>query len=483
MSLVMPTDITQSPKFVLPTIFVVFGITGDLVKRKILRAMYHLYTKELLPKKFRIYGFARRELTDPQLREYLEGVMEEQMFPHKEQYDDFLASFYYIRGDFHEKEAYKQLASILGYADGSWNVCSNKLFYLAVPPVSYKDIIENLHESGLTVPCSPEEGWTRVILEKPFGTDLNTALELDLALGKLFKEEQIYRVDYYLAKDTVRNILAFRFSNTFLTPAWNKNYIEKIEIQLLEKDTVSTRGEFYDKVGTLRDVGQNHLLQLLALFIMDEPQSFTPDELKRRRSEALASIQTLTPQEVGEHTVRGQYEGYREEKGVHPRSQTETYFRIRATTTSHLFEGVPLYLEAGKAMKSNRTQVTITFKRNPTMFYDLKDAPQNVLEYHIRPDEKIVMKFLAKKPGFEHVLAPHDLGFDFRSAYTKNDFVDDYEALLYDIIKGDQTLFVSTKEIISEWQCIEPIVKVWENEIPPLHVYTKYEHNGHCFTP
>lgn len=472
-------DITSSPKFALPTIIVIFGITGDLVRKKILKALYDLYLRKALPQRFRVYGFSRRDYDDTDIREHLLTIMKRRNFPEPEKYEEFLSAFFYVKGKFDEPEAYKSLATLLGQVDGKWSVCSNKLFYLAVPPVAYETIFSNLAESGLTIPCSPEEGWTRVILEKPFGSDLTTAKKLDMQLGKLFKEEQIYRVDHYLAKETVRNIIAFRFSNVFLEPAWNNKYIEKIEVRLFERSTVSERGDFYDKVGALRDVGQNHLLQLLALFIMDEPTRFTPEEIKKERADALASLKIFTKEQVKTHTVRGQYEDYTQEKGVAEDSNTETYFKIQAFSDKHDFRGVPLYIESGKAMKQNSTEVTVTFKPSTSPFIDATESTQNVLHYQIVPEEKISMCFLAKKPGFDFVVKEHELGFDYRKAYDESLFVDDYEALLYDIIKGDQTLFVSTDEIISQWKFIEPIVKTWEQGTPELFHYTKKTYEGH----
>ena len=468
---------TKSQKFILPTIFVLFGITGDLVKKKILWALYDLYLKNFLPQKLLIYGFARRPFKDEEIRAYLKTILQKGGVELKN-VEKFLAAFHYVQGDFSELDAYTKLAKILGRADGVWRVCSNKLFYLAVPPSAYLQIIKNLHESGLTTPCSPEEGWTRVILEKPFGTDLNTAKQLDMQLGSLFKEEQIYRVDHYLAKETVRNIVAFRFSNVFLEPAWNNKFIEKIEIKLLEPTGVSERGDFYDKVGALRDVGQNHLLQLLALFIMDEPIRFTPEAIKKERADALSSLKIMTSDEVKKHTVRGQYQGYRKEKGVSQKSNMETYFKIKVLSDKHDFRGVPLYIESGKCMKQDLIEVVVTFKPSTSPFINVKRAPQNVLHYQLRPEEKITMCFLAKKPGFEYIVKEHELGFDYRQAYDNKDFVDDYEALLFDIIKGDQTLFVSTQEIITQWEFIEPIIDTWKQGVPKLNNYKSFSYDG-----
>lgn len=464
------------PKFQIPTIFVIFGITGDLVKKKILKAIYDLYLKNLLPEKIRIYGFSRRDYNDAELKAYLKEIMMESGFSNKEKYDEFLSKFSYIKGDFFEYGAYQNLASKLGMVEREWSICSNKLFYLAVPPQSYSSIVENLHKSGLTKPCSPTEGWTRVILEKPFGTDLKTANMLDKQLGKLFKEEQIYRVDHYLAKETVKNILVFRFSNSFLSPAWNKKYIKKIEVKLFEKIAVEKRGNFYDKVGALRDVGQNHMLQLLALFIMDPPKSLDADEIKSKRSKAISSLKIMSKKDIETLTKRGQYKGYRQEKGVNDNSQTETYFKIQAGSTLNNFEGVPLFLESGKAQKKGYIEVKVTFKESPFCLYTIPGTQENVLHYYLKPDEKISMCFLAKKPGYEYKVEEHDLKFDYHAAYENDDFVDDYESLLYDIIRGDQTVFVSTDEIISEWKFIEPIVKTWsETGKPELEFYEKGE--------
>ncbi len=475
----MEQTIEKPSKFTLPTIFIIFGITGDLVKKKILKALYHLYIKKYFPSKFRVYGFSRRDYSNENLRSYLLEIMNQARLPNPKQYEEFLSAFFYVQGDFYDSQAYKNLASMLGQVDGEWTVCSNKLFYLAVPPAAYADIIANLHSSGLTIPCSPEEGWTRVILEKPFGTDLLTAKNLDIQLGSLFKEEQIYRVDHYLAKETVRNILAFRFSNSFLAPAWNNNYIEKIELKLFEKGNVATRGDFYDKVGALRDVGQNHLLQLLGLFIMDQPREYSPEEIKKNRAEALESIEIMDADGVALNTVRGQYEGYLKEEGVDKNSEAETYFKIKAFSKKPNFQGVPLYIESGKAMSKSLTEVVVTFKHPASPLYNLTDAPKNVLHYQLSPEEKISMRFLAKKPGFDYNLEEHELGFNYREAYDTTAFVDDYEALLYDIIKGDQTLFVSTEEIIMQWKFIEHIVNNWEKGKPSLFHYPKNIYDGH----
>jgi glucose-6-phosphate 1-dehydrogenase len=458
--------------FQLPSILIVFGITGDLVKKKILKSLYHLFLKKQIPSKFKVYGFSRRSMDTISMRSYLLEIMQSSDFPKQEMYDRFLALFEYVRGDFTEKAAYENLAQMLGQIDGKWQICSNKLFYLAVPPQAYETIIKNLHESGLTKPCSPKEGLTRVILEKPFGTDLKTAQKLDQLLGSLFKEEQIYRVDHYLGKETVRNIMAFRFGNIFFNPIWSNKFIEKIEVRLLQQSGIEERGEFYDKIGALRDVGQNHMLQLLALFIMDEPATFSADDIKQARAKALLSLKRFTGQEMATKTQRGQYRNYAKVEGVAADSETETYFQIETESDSENFRNIPLILESGKCRSESVTEVVVTFKSSQSPFSDKSGKFQNTLIYQILPQEKISICFLSKKPGFIYELRAHELGFKYRQAYSDDQFIDDYEALLHDIFKGDQTLFVSTKEIMSEWSFIEPIIYFWKNKKKPdLFIY------------
>jgi len=459
-------------RFNLPTIFIIFGVTGDLMQSKILPGLYNLYRKQLLPKRFEVIGYSRRDLSDEAMREFLKNVMEQKKFVEKHKWDDFLSHFFYNSGNFENEQAYKNLALKLGHVDGMWRVCSNKLFYLAVPPRYYRTILQRLHDSGLTLPCGPEEGWTRIILEKPFGSDLKTAQELDSLLGKLFREEQIYRVDHFLAKETVRNILAFRFSNIFFAPAWNNKYIEKIEIRLLERERVTHRGDFYDGLGALKDVGQNHLLQMLALFTMSRPLDFSANRIWERRSEVLQALKIYRQEEVPLYTLRGQYEGYRLEPKVKKDSQTETYFKITAFIQTQRWRGVPIYLEAGKAAsKVKREEVLVTFKhQNPCLCPPGKHY-KNILHYQILPQEKISARFLVKKPGHGTVLQSQEFKFDYKDAYKKEEFIDAYEKLLLDMIKGDQTLFVTTKEVIQQWRFVEPILSAWEKGQPKIVSY------------
>jgi len=307
--------ITNDSLSLLPTVFVIFGATGDLASRKLVPALFHLYREGYLPSLFQVLGFARRDLSHEDFQKDVQNIIRKRV-PNAtaKQIKDFSRYFRYQQGDLQKLRGYKGVAESLGQRDGEWRVCSNKLFYLAVPPELYRTIFRHLAKSGLTIPCSPEEGWTRVSVEKPFGKDLKTAQELDRVLGKLFQEEQVYRIDHYLGKETVQNILAFRFSNSFLNPTWDRRSIESIHIKLWEKAGIGNRGGFYDGIGALRDVGQNHVLQLLALFTMENPGKFDAKSVREERAKIFRSLQIADSKKVATTTIRAQYEGYRREK-------------------------------------------------------------------------------------------------------------------------------------------------------------------------
>lgn len=458
----------------LPTIFVIFGATGDLMRRKLAPGLFHLYQKGHLPKLFQVVGFAKDELSSEQFRAQVgEIVKAKAPGAAAEEIEKFARFFVYQQGLFEEKQGYQRLAEFLGRKDGEWRVCANKLFYIAASPQFYEMLFRQLADSGLTEPCSPEEGWTRVIVEKPFGKDLQTAQKLDQLLGKLFREEQIYRIDHYLGKETVQNILAFRFSNSFLEPAWDSRAIERIHIALLETEGIEERGGFYDGIGALRDVGQNHILQLLALFCMENPGTFGADEVRKKRSEILRSLNIWKRGDVEKMTVRGQYEGYRREKGVEANSQTETYFRIETYLENRRWKGVPITLESGKGMDENRVEVAVTFRHPSPCLCPEGKHYQNVLRYRIQPREGIRISFLVKRPGAEMILEEKDFLFDYKAAFGVEEVADAYERLLLSVIRGDQTLFVSTEEITAEWEFVDPILQAWQENKVPLQVYQK----------
>ncbi|MEX2055034.1 MAG: glucose-6-phosphate dehydrogenase, partial [Candidatus Andersenbacteria bacterium] len=368
------TKTTISP-LTAPTSFVIFGATGDLAQRKLLPALFNLFTAGYLPKTFRIIGVARDHLSTAEWRRFVEGIITaagQQISAEK--LTEFLTTLTYQEGLFEDGQSYLRLSEeLIRIENKEFGKCSNKLFYLAVSPLYYSTIFTNLAHSGLTIPCGGDDGWTRILVEKPFGRDLDTAQELDRTLGLLFKEEQIFRIDHYLAKETLQNILAFRFSNSLFEPLWNSTYIDKVEIKVWEELGVGTRGAFYEDVGALRDVGQNHMLQMLALIAMEDPGVVTAAAIRRARAKVLTALVPLGAHEVAHDTVRAQYQGYREEQNVATLSNTETFFRIKAHITNERWEGVPFYLESGKKMEENLVTISIFFKERASCLIEPND--------------------------------------------------------------------------------------------------------------
>lgn len=449
-----------------PTIFTIFGITGDLAGRKLLPSLLNLYVKKLLPQKFAIVGFSRRPFNREEFREFLRGHM--QVKPgeyHEEDVKHFLDHMYYEQGLFDNPTSYANLSMRLNLLDEGFDQCSNKLFHLAVSPTFYEVILEHLSNSGLTIPCGGDEGWTRVLVEKPFGHNIETAKKLDKRLGELFEEDQIFRIDHYLAKEALQNILAFRFSNALFEPLWNHNHIEAVHIKLLEKVGVEGRGAFYDDVGALKDVGQNHILQMLTLVAMEPPTQFDAHTIRRERAKLLSKLKPLPTKKLFDYIIRGQYEGYANEKGVKRNSRTETYFRLETYIDSPRWKNVPFYLESGKALAESKSEVDVYFKN------ETDPERQNILTFRIQPDEGIKIRFFVKTPGFGMKVEQKTLKFRYSDSPHFQELPDAYERVLYDAIMGDQTLFTSTDEVMQAWKFITSIVAGWGNL--PLVPYRK----------
>lgn len=460
-------------KTAIPTIFVIFGVTGDLSKQRLIPALLDLYAKDLLPKEFHLVGFSRGAYTAEEFHKFVRETVEEKSHQYSA---GLVASFveraHYCQGTFEEKEAYLRIAKTLADIDEKEiRQCSNKLFYLAAPPAYYAAIFDHLASSGLTIPCGGKNGWTRVLVEKPFGKDLKTAQELEKRLSALFQEEQIFRIDHYLAKETVQNILAFRFSNILFEPLWSNRFIERIEINLHEQFGIEGRGAFYDGVGALRDVGQNHVLQMLALVAMEDPKELDATLIRRERSRALASLMLWEPaKEDSFH--RGQYAGYRNEEHVAKDSTTETYFRIIAEVDNERWRGMPWILEAGKHMPETKAEIRIYFKKTETCLCpaDAEHHHQNILTFRIQPDEGISVVFWAKKPGFTTALEPQVLSFNYKNSLFEQQMPGAYERVLYDCIRGDQTLFASTEEVEAAWRFVMAVMEKWKGT--PVIEYT-----------
>jgi glucose-6-phosphate 1-dehydrogenase len=449
-----------------PTIYVIFGVTGDLSLSKLLPALLGLYIKKALPQKFKIVGFSRRHFSPQEFRRLIfeEMMGDSDRYPEYE-FNRFLDHVVYQQGFFDKPESYVALAERLAEIDKQFKQCSNKLFHLSVSPSFYETVLQNLASSGLTIPCGGNLGWTRVLVEKPFGNDTETAAKLDLLLGKLFKEEQIFRIDHYLAKESVQNILAFRFANSLFEPLWNSKFIDQVEIKLLEKKDVHDRGDFYDNVGALKDVGQNHMLQMLALVAMEQPDTLSSDAIRRERTKVLKKLDPITPKMLPRQAVRGQYEGYLKEQGVDQHSVTETYFKLAVHVSTKRWKGVPFFLESGKALAENKVEINVYFKN------EIDPYRKNVLTMRIQPDEGIKILFWVKLPGFGMNLVSKTLAFKYSDFPGVNSIPDAYERVLYDAVVGDQTLFTSTDEVHYAWKFITPIVLNWDST--PLIPYKK----------
>lgn len=463
------------PERNIPTVFVIFGATGDLMSKKIAPALFNLYKKGRLPQMLKIMGVARRPLSDEEFKQHIAKILKEKLkvSPKSKDVKNFLRHFFYHAGKFEAEKTYKELSVKMGRIDDEWKVCANKLFYLAVPPEFYEMMFQHLDSSGLTEPCSPEEGWTRVLLEKPFGKNAEDSRRVDLMLAKYFKEEQIYRLDHYSAKEMLQNILSFRFSNNLFEQSWNNKFIDKIEIKLLEKIGVEKRGPFYDGLGALIDVGQNHLLQMLALVTMDHPRNLSPGVVRRKRGEILRTLRVPTEEEIRKETFRAQHEGYQKIDGVKNNSKTETYFKVKLHLDSPRWQGVPIYIESGKRMKDQVKEIVITFKHITPCLCPPDNHYANRVTFSIEPQEAIRISFLTKKPGIgsQVEVALRKFNFVYRKNTGRTQYVEEYEKLLLDCIKGNQLLFLSTREVRSMWNYIQPIVNAWRTNKVPLEKY------------
>ncbi len=458
----------------IPTIFVAFGATGDLMKRKVLPAIYYSYKHAELPTMFRVIGFSRREWSDDEFRVFVKGVLEEHAG--EKITDDtlkpFLDVFRFQRGTFEDAESYTELKKTFDACDAEWGVCSNKLFYLSVAPEFYETILNELARSGLSDSCAPGQGWTHIIVEKPFGMDSQTAKQIDELLGKLFTEDQIYRIDHYLAKEMLQNILTFRFSNNLFELAWDNRLIESIHVRVLEKIGVEKRGSFYDGVGALRDVGQNHLLQMLALVTMEHPESFEASAIQEKRAEILESLDILSDDAVKKATFRGQYDGYRDIEGVLPSSDTETYFKIRATMSSPRWKGVPMVIESGKRLGEPLKEIVVTFKHPmPCLCPPNGEHHKNEIIFRMEPREEILIEFWSKSLGFTFATERREFHYMLREQSAHVPYVEEYAKLLLDCIRGDQTLFIGTEEIRAMWRFVDPILDAWKRNVRVLETY------------
>ncbi len=472
----------ENKKANVPTIFVVLGATGDLMARKIVPALFNLHERKKLPHRFKLVGISRRGWTDEDLKKHIATILAVKApGASAANVASFLELAQYHKIEFNDRSDYVGLGDALKKIDKAWGMCANKLFYLSVHPQFYDVIFENIHASHLADGCGPDEGWTRIVVEKPFGNDEKSAKALDARLARLFKEEQIYRIDHYLAKEMLQNILAFRFGNNLFEGEWDRGFIEAINIRLFESIGVEDRGGFYDGVGMLRDVGQNHLLAMLALITMEKPERYDAAAIRRARAELLRTLKIPTVAEAAASSFRAQYDGYRSIKAVAADSQTETYFKIKGYLAGRRWEGIPVVMESGKRMGIARKEIEIILRHRRPCFCPDGNHQKNRIVIRLEPKEGITIAFFSKKKGYSFETEERSLAFDFRdenvpaAGIRKKEahaqYTEEYEKLLLDCIAGDQTLFVSSEEVTAMWRFTDPFIAAWEKKLVPLRHY------------
>jgi glucose-6-phosphate 1-dehydrogenase len=456
-----------------PCTIVIFGASGDLTKRKLIPALYNLAAEKLLPDELAVVGFARRDAPSEAFRErlrnetaeYLRGRMDPEVWKWLE------SRLYYVRGDLDTKEHFGDLQKALADVEARHKTQGNVLFYLATAPDYFAPVVRHLQEFGLTAESGGR--WRRVIVEKPFGHDLTSARELNRDLRQALDERQIYRIDHYLGKETVQNLLVFRFSNGIFEPIWNRRYVDHVQITVAETLGVEGRGGYYDQSGALRDMVPNHIFQLISLVAMEPPISFEADAVRDEQAKALRAVSLLTPEQVLQTTVRGQYgagsvEGrslpaYRAEANVSPKSNTETFVAMKLEIDNWRWKGVPFYLRVGKALPKRVSEITVVFRRPPFSLFrntPVEKLEPNQLIINVQPDEGISLNFGAKVPGATMAIGSVGMRFNYAD-YFGVEPATGYERLLYDALLGDQTLFQRADMVECGWSVVAPVLDVW----------------------
>jgi len=455
-----------------PCAIILFGASGDLAKRKVIPAMYDLAQHNSLGERYAILGFARTQMTDDSFRNSVAEAAKtiSEVGPiEPAKWDAFASNLHYSTGDYGDQNSYAQLAKRLAEIDAEKKLGGNRLFYLSTPPEVYPDIVEQLGRAGLARPSSPNS-WVRIIIEKPFGRDLASAKELNQIVLNVFEEKQVYRIDHYLGKDTVQNLLVLRFGNGIFEPLWNRNYVDHVQITASETLGVERRGGFYETAGALRDMIQSHVLQLTSLVAVEPPASFDANAVRNEKLKVLQSIRPFNLEMVAQSVVRGQYApgkfgdkavaGYRDELNVSRTSRTETFVAMRVLIDNWRWAGVPFYLRTGKRLAKRTTEIMIQFRRAPHIVFREREVQPNRLVLNIQPDEGICVSFGAKKPGTEMSIGTVAMNFSYREAFG-NGSRSAYATLLNDCLRGDATLFDRGDSVEAAWSLIEPILDVW----------------------
>ncbi len=460
-----------------PCVMVIFGASGDLTKRKLIPALYNLAKDNLLSREFAVVGFARNDLTTEQFQDEIGKELGEFATTTIDSnlWHWFSRRIYYLCGDFADPNAYKKLSELLNQIDKEHGTRGNYLFYLATAPSFFGPIVRQLGEAGLV---NEERGWRRVIIEKPFGHDFESAVALNKEIRKYLDEKQIYRIDHYLGKETVQNILVFRFANGIFEPIWNRRYVDHIQITVAETVGVEQRGTYYEKAGTLRDMVPNHIFQLISLTAMEPPVSFDADVVRDEQAKILKALSPLADEDVLTRTVRGQYgegtenglrvAGYRSEPYVSGDSRTETFVAMKLFIDNWRWADVPFYLRTGKRLPTRETKIVVQFKRAPFVLFRktaVDKLEPNRLILHLQPDEGISLSFGAKIPGPVVQIGEVDMNFNYTDYFNATPQTG-YERLLYDCMLGDATLFQRSDMVETAWHVVAPILDVWE-ALPP----------------
>jgi glucose-6-phosphate 1-dehydrogenase len=460
------------PRIAGPCGLVIFGVTGDLSRKKLMPAIYDLANRGLLPPGFALTGFARRDWTTEDFGQVvLDAVRAHSRTPFRQQVWDRLAEgFRFVSGSFDDDHGFDDLQETVRLLDAERGTGGNHAFYLSIPPGAFPVVLKQLARSGLS--AQNGEQWRRVVIEKPFGHDLASAIELNGIVNDVFPEESVFRIDHYLGKETVQNVLAMRFANQLFEPIWNANYIDQVQITMAEDIGLGGRAGYYDGIGAARDVIQNHLLQLLAFTAMEEPNSFSSDELRAEKIKILNATRLVGP--LSETTAHGQYSGgwqggelvrgLTEEEGFDPDSRTETYAAITCEVTNRRWAGVPFYLRTGKRLGRRVTEIAVIFKRAPHLPFDstmTEELGQNAIVIRVQPDEGVTMRFGSKVPGSQMEVRDVSMDFGYGSSFTEAS-PEAYERLILDVLLGEPSLFPVNEEVERSWEILDPVIEYWQ---------------------
>ena len=461
-----------------PTVIVIFGAGGDLTWRKLMPAIYNLYLDNWIPEQFAVLGVAHTDMSDQNFRKHInEGIdkFSRRGKSKKNEWKSFEQYISYKKGDFSDASTYKGIKKQIDQLEKTWKTTVNRIFYMAVPPAFFEQIATMIGENGLL----ENKKVSRIVVEKPFGNDLESAKHLNNLLHGLFDESQIYRIDHYLGKETVQNILAFRFANAMFEPIWNRNYIDHVQITVSEQLGVELRGNYYETAGALRDMIQNHLLQLMCLIAMEAPVSFEADEVRNKKVDVLNALRKFKPEDVHKNAVRGQYgdgwiegkkvKGYRQEPDVDKASNVDTFAAIKFYIDNWRWQGVPFYMRTGKRMNETISVITIQFRPVPHHSFPVETTENwmpNRLVLNIQPHMGIRLRFQAKQPGLKMLLNPVDMVFNYSDAYSGGT-PEAYETLLLDIFQGDATLFMRADQVEAAWTILMPVIDAWKANSSP----------------